>query len=142
MKINDVVKEAEYADILLALLSEPYQILSVTKLIFISFIVNHEINLASYRNRSKDFVDIFFENISLKLETDYKDIIKIVHVIDMFVKTNKIKVEGDKIELIKKIEHKSENDFLKMCAGKIPNPILEINKLDSLAVIEEVIRYV
>lgn len=29
-----------------------------------------------------------------------------------------------------------------MCSGKTPNPIIEINKLDATAVIEEVIRYV
>lgn len=32
--------------------------------------------------------------------------------------------------------------ILQFCAKKLPNPIIEINKLDAKALIEEVIRYV
>lgn len=142
MKLNEVVKEAEYLDILLTLLAKPYQISSVTKIIFLAFCINHEDNLASYRARTKDFVDVFFENVSLKLAANYKDIEKIIHVLDMLAKTKRINVVGDFIEIREEMKHNSENGFLKMCKGKIPNPILEINKLDAVAVIEEVIRYV
>lgn len=37
MKVNDVIKEAEYTDIILSLLAEPYQIVSMTKIIFFLF---------------------------------------------------------------------------------------------------------
>lgn len=142
VKINEIIKEAEYADIVLSLLSKPYQISSVTKIIFFAFCINHEDSLVSYRNRTKDFVDVFFENISLKLATDYKDIGKIVHVLDMLVKTQKINIIGDYIEIKEEIKHNFENSFIRMCANKTPNPVLELNKLDAKAVIEEVIRYV
>ena len=60
MNLNDLIKEAEYADIILSLLSEPYDINSVTKMIFFSFCIRYEENFASYRKRSRDFVDVFF----------------------------------------------------------------------------------
>lgn len=142
VKLNEVVTEAEYADIVLSLLAEPYQITSVTKIIFFAFCIYHESNFTSYSNREKDFVDVFFQNISLKLAIDYLDVEKILHVLDMLVKTNKISVDGDKIEIKEILKIDSENNFIQKCERKIPNPILEINKLDAIAVIEEVIRYV
>ena len=142
VKLNEVVTEAEYADIVLSLLAEPYQITSVTKIIFFAFCIYHESNFTSYSNREKDFVDVFFQNISLKLAIDYLDFEKILHVLDMLVKTNKISVDGDKIEIKEVLKIDSENNFIQKCERKIPNPILEINKLDAIAVIEEVIRYV
>lgn len=142
MKLNEVVREAEYIDIILSLLDKPYHISSVTKMVFLSFCICHESNFSFYKNRTKDFVDVFFQNISLKLSLDYKDIERIMSVLDMLVKTDTINIKEDKIEIRKEIDHNSENAFMKMCASKIPNPILEIDKLDSVAVIEEVIRYV
>lgn len=142
MKLNDIIKEAEYADIILALLGEPYKINSVTKIIFFAFCIRYEDGFASYRNRTKDFVDVFFENISLKLATNYKDIGKILCVLRMLVKTGKISITEDTIQVLEELKYSTENDFIKRCSGKIPNPILEINKLDAIAVIEEVIRYV
>ena len=142
MKLIDVLKEAEYTDIVLSLLSEPYQILSVTKIIFISFCVYHESDFSSYNNRQKDFVDVFFKNISFNLAINYEDIKKILHILCILEKTNKIKIIKDKILIIEDIKHDSENAFIKKCSNKIPNPIIEIDKLDAIAVIEEVIRYV
>ena len=142
MKLIDVLKEAEYTDIVLSLLSEPYKILSVTKIIFISFCVYHESNFSSYKNRQKDFVDVFFKNISFNLAIYYKDIEKIIHILCILEKTNKIKIIEDTILIIEDIKHDSENIFIKKCCNKLPNPIIEIDKLDALAMIEEVIRYV
>jgi hypothetical protein len=142
VKLNDVIKEAEYADIILSLLVEPYQLNSVTKMIFFAFCIKYEDNFASYRNRTKDFVDVFFENISLKLATNYKDIGKILCVLKMLVKVGKISIKEDNIQVLDELKYNSENEFIKMCSRKKPNPILEINKLDAIAVIEEVIRYV
>lgn len=142
MKLNDVIKEAEYGDIILSLLMEPYQINSVTKMIFFAFCIRYEDSFASYRGRTKDFVDVFFENISLKLATNYKDIAKILCVLKMLVKSGKISITEDNIQVLEELKHSTENDFIKMCSGKALNPILEINKLDATAVIEEVIRFV
>ena len=142
MRINNIIKEAVYADIILSLLVEPYRVNSVAKMIFFAFCIKYEDDFASYRNRTKDFVDVFFENISLRLETNYKDIEIILCVLTMLVRTGKISITGDRIEIIDEVAHSTENDFIKKCSGKTPNPILEINKLDAIAVIEEVIRYV
>ena len=142
MKLMDVLKEAEYADIVLSLLSEPYRIISVTKIIFISFCVYHETDFSAYKNRKMDFIDIFFKNISFNLAIYYKDIEKIMHVLYILEKTNKIKIIKDKILINEVIKHDSENPFIKRFSNRLPNPIIEIDKLDALAVIEEVIRYV
>lgn len=142
MKQSEVIKEAEYLDVILSLLSEPYQIVSVTKITFMAFCIYHEKNLMAYNRRKKDFVDIFFQNISLKLSVDYKDIERIMSVLDILVNTKKIIINEDRINIVGEINHSPENEFMKYCMGKVPNPIIEIDKLDATAVLEEVIRYV
>lgn len=142
MNKNELLLEAEYADIVLTLLHPPYNITSITKLIFISFCVKHETNMSAYKNRSKNFVDIFFKNISLKLSVHYEDISAILHLIEILRNTSKVTIEKDQITLIKELKHRTENLFLQSLSSKVPNPIAEINKLDSKALLEEVIRYV
>lgn len=142
MSREKLLKEAEYADIILTLLNSPYSITSITKLIFISFCVKHESNILAYRNRSKDFIDVFFKNISFKLSTHYDDIEIILHFIDILRNTSNVSINGDYIELNIEFLHSPENHFLQSCAKKIPNPIIEVNKLDTKALLEEVIRYV
>lgn len=142
MNKSKIVLDAEYADIIITLLQEPYTISSITKLVFIAFCIKHENNLSSYKNRSKDFVDCFFKNISLKLSAHYDEIENILWVINMLKNTSMVTVEADGIALINNLNHEPENHFLNFCAKKIPNPILEINKLSAKAMLEEVIRYV
>lgn len=142
MNKERLLQEAEYADIVLTLLSPPYAITSITKLIFIAFCIKYENNIPSYKKRSKDFIDVFFKNLSLKLSAHYNDIELILHLIDILKNTSKITISGDYIELNEELAHTSENHFLQFCSQKHPNPIIEINKLDAKALLEEVIRYV
>lgn len=142
MNKEKLLREAEYADIILTLLNSPYVITSITKLIFIAFCVRYESNISAYKNRSKDFIDVFFKNISLKLSAHYDDIELILHFVDILKNTSKVSISGDYIELISEFKHLPENHFLQFCAKKVPNPIVEINKLDAKALLEEVIRYV
>lgn len=137
-----LIQEAEYADIIITLLNSPYGISSVTKLVFLAFCIKHEQNTGAYGKRTKDFVDVFFSNISIKLSTHYDDIGTIIHFIDMLKKTSMITVDGDSITLNKEIPYFPENKFLQACVNRSPNPIIEINKLDAKAMLEEVIRYV
>ena len=142
MNKEKLLLEAEYADIILSLLCPPYSITSTTKLVFIAFCVKHESNISAYKSRSKDFVDVFFKNISLKLSAHYDEIECIFHFIDILKNTSKVTIDGDYIELTAETKHSPENNFLQFCAKKIPNPIIEVNKLDAKALLEEVIRYV
>ena len=137
-----LIQEAEYADIIITLLNSPYGISSVTKLVFLAFCIKHEQNTGAYGKRTKDFVDTFFNNISVKLSTHYDDIGIIIHFIDMLNKTSTINVDGDSVTLNKEIPYFPENKFLQACVNRSPNPIIEINKLDAKAMLEEVIRYV
>lgn len=142
MIASEIISEAEYADIIITLMKSPYEISSITKLVFIAFCVKHESNQSVYRNRTKDFVDVFFRNISFKLSTHYQEIEQIIHTIDMLSKSSKVLIDGDYIELKHDFSFQTENTFLKFCRTKIPNPIIEINKLDAKALVEEVLRYV
>ena len=137
-----IIQEAEYADIIITLLNFPYGISSVTKLVFFAFCIKHEQNTGAYGKRTKDFVDTFFNNISVNLSTHYADIETIIHFIDMLNQTAIINVDGDSITVNKEIAHFPENKFLRACVNRSPNPIIEINKLDAKAMLEEVIRYV
>ena len=140
--MNNIIFEAEYADIILTLLQPPYSITSLTKLVFISFCSKYETNTQFYINRSKDFVDIFMRNITLKLSSHYEDLETILHFIQMLEHTSVVTIEKNEIWMNQPVAHQVENKFLKFCANKVPNPILEIKKLDEKALIEEVIRYV
>jgi len=142
MNINEVIIEAEYVDILLTLINPPYEISSITKLVIMSFCIKHETNTSVYNNRVRDFIDEFFDNISLKLSANYNEFTHIVRVIDMLNSSSKVIVDGDYIEPNHRQIFKPENTFLKYCSTKSPNPIMEINKLDAKALLEEVIRYV
>lgn len=142
MNKNKLLNQAEYIDIILSLLKSPYNIKSISKLIFISFCVKHEDNIKAYTNRKKDFVDIFFEKISLKLTTHQEEIIDIITAIDILNKNSKVKITGDNIIVDSDINFITENLFLNRIKDKVPNPIIEINKLDTKALLEEVIRFV
>ncbi|MDL2272974.1 hypothetical protein LJC34_00220 [Oscillospiraceae bacterium OttesenSCG-928-G22] len=142
MTLNEVITEAEYADIVITLLKPPYEISSITKLVFISFCVKNETNQSQYKNRTKDFVDVFFSNISLKLTAHNQEILQIIRVIDKLNKTSKVSINDDEIRLIHEFDFQTESNFLKFCKAKKPNPINEINKLDPKALVEEVLRYV
>lgn len=142
MKTERLVKEAEYADIILSLLQPPYNISSLCKITFIAFCIQHEQSISAYSNRTKDFVDTFFKNISLKLVAHSEDIEAIFHVLSMLENNESITICNDTIQLKSCPQHTSENIFLKFCENKNPNPIVEIDKLDIKALLEEVIRYV
>ena len=142
MMLNEVISEAEYADIIITLLTPPYEISSITKLVFIAFCVKNETNQSKYKNRTKDFVDVFMSNISLKLTAHNQEIMQIISVIDKLNKTSKVSISDDEIALTHEFNFQTESDFLKFCKSKNPNPIIEVNKLDPKALIEEVLRYV
>lgn len=140
--MNEIISEAEYADIIITLMKPPYEISSLTKLIFIAFCVKNENNQLKYRNRTKDFVDVFMSNVSLKLSAHNHEIMQIIKIIDMLNQTSKVSIAEDNIVLTHEFDFQTENAFLKFCKTKTPNPINEINKLDPKAMVEEVLRYV
>lgn len=137
-----LLKEAEYMDIILSLLQEPYNIDSLIKIVFISFCIHNESNLSKYTNRKQDFVDTFIENISFKLEVNRNELISIFRVLDILRKQKIIDIADDKIIKQKTIEFNTQNALIQKCASGELNPISETNKLDSKALLEEVIRYV
>lgn len=139
---SNIIIEAEYADILMALLNNPYNINSIIKLVFIAFCVKHEKNLKVYSKRRKDFVDTFISNIDIKLISHSNELSIIFEVIDKLQANGFINIHKDQIYVLKLLPVKVQNKFLKFCESKRQNPILEVNKLDSKAFMEEVLRYV
>lgn len=142
MMNKSLMEEAEYMDIIVSLLQSPYNIESLTKMVFISFCVHAEKDISKYTNRKKDFVDTFIENVSLKLEVHKHELKSIFKVLNILCQQNIISIEGDKITLISVVETEAQNVLIQKCSMRALNPITEVNKLDAKALLEEVIRYV
>lgn len=141
-KMSDLLLQSEYVDIISELLKEPYRIDSVLKMVFISFCVRNE-SRSSYRNRKTDFVDALLENLNLKLLSHPDELQSIFEVLNKLKKCGWINTVNGKIEILKEPTGvKCENKFLTGCKGKDINPIVEVNKLDDRAFIEEVLRHV
>lgn len=140
--MNDLLLESEYADIITELLKEPYNVDSLTKIVFISFCVRNETK-SSYGKRKTDFVDALLRNINIKLFSHPEELECIFEVLNKLRKCGWIDIEDGKIRMLKELlKPKCENKFLISCEGKEPNPIVEVNKLDDRAFIEEVLRNV
>lgn len=140
--MNDLLLQSEYVDIIVELLKEPYRIDSVLKMVFIAFCVRNE-KRSSYRNRKTDFVDVLLDNLNIKLLSHPDELQSIFEVLHKLKNCGWINTANGKIRILKEpINIKCENKFLSGCKGKEINPIVEVNKLDDRAFIEEVLRHV
>lgn len=140
--MNDLLLQGEYAEIIIELLKEPYNVNSVVKIVFMAFCVRNE-KQTSYRNRKTDFVDVLLDNLNIKLLSHPDELRNIFEVLSKMKKCSWITTEDGKISILKEFDRtKSENKFLVGCRGKDNNPIVEVNKLDDKAFIEEVLRHV
>lgn len=140
--MNDLLLQGEYADIIIELLNEPYNVNSVVKMVFLSFCIRNETQ-TSYRNRKTDFVDVVLNNLNIKLLSHPDELRNIFEVLDKLKKCGWITTEGGRISVLKELGNsKSENRFLVGCREKDINPVVEVNKLDDRAFIEEVLRHV
>lgn len=142
LNMNDPLLQGEYADIIIELLREPYSVDSVLKIVFLAFCVRNE-SRSSYRNRRTDFVDVLLENLSIKFLSHPDELKCIFEVLNKLKRCGWISIKEGKIYLLKEFnKEKCDNIFLVGCQGKEPNPIIEVNKLDNTAFIEEVLRHV
>ena len=140
--MNDLLLQSEYADIIVELLREPYNVDSVIKIVFLAFCVQNE-KQVSYRNRRTDFVDVLLDNLSIKLLSHPDELRNIFEVLNKMKKCGWVTTEGGRITVLKEIDKSTiENKFLIGCRGKDTNPVVEVNRLDDRAFIEEVLRHV
>lgn len=140
--MNRLVLEGEYLEIIEELLGDKYKVNSLIKLVFMSFCIKNE-KSSSYRTRKMDFVDVFLDNINVKLLSHQEELETIFEVIYKLKTSGWIEVKDDEIIIKKEFEGFScDNKFLKGCNGKQINPICEVNKLDNRAFTEEVLRHV
>ena len=140
--MNDLLLQSEYADIIVELLKEPYSVDSVVKIMFLAFCVRNE-KQTFYRNRRTDFVDVLLDNLNIKLLSPPDELRNIFEVLNKMKKCGWITTQGGRIAILKEFDKsKSNNRFLTGCRGKDINPIIEVNKLDDMAFIEEVLRHV
>lgn len=134
--------QSEYADIIIEFLKEPYNVDSVVKIVFLAFCVRNE-SRPSYRNRKTDFVDVLLDNLNIKLLSHPNELMCIFEVLNKLKKCGWISTVDGKIHILKEFNDSTcECKFLMACRGKDINPIIEINKLDDKAFIEEVLRHV
>lgn len=140
--MNSFILEAEYLEIILELLSERYKVNSLVKLVFMSFCVKNG-KKALFSGRKRDFVDVFFSSINVKLLSHSNEMKSIFEVINKMKASGWIQVDGDEVKVLKNIDDfNCDNKFLVGCGEKKNNPIKEVNKLDSRAFLEEVLRHV
>ncbi len=140
--MNNIPLEAEYLEIIIELLSEKYNVNSLIKLVFMAFCIKHG-KKTSYNGRKKDFVDVFSSSINVKLLSHPDEMESILEVIHKMKASGWIKLEGDIVTVVRNLnKFKCENSFLVCCGEKNINPIQEVNKLDSRAFMEEVLRHV
>lgn len=140
--MNELLLEAEYAEIIIELLNQPFRIGSVVKLVFMSFCVRNE-KRTSYGLRKTDFVDVFLENINIKLLSHPEELKSIFEVINKLKRNGWIEISNGTVRLSKEQSIcQCGNRFLYGCKEREINPIIEINKLDDQAFIEEVLRHV
>ena len=142
MKMHSLLLQGEYSEIIVELLNKPYCIDSVIKIVFMSFCVKNGIE-SSYRNRKMDFVNIFLDNLSIKFLSHPNEVSSIFAVLDKMKTCHWIKIKSGKITILRDLSgFECEHSFLKKCKSKNINPILEVNKLDDRAFLEEVLRHV
>lgn len=140
--MNRVLLEAEYLEIVIELLGKRYNVNSLIKLVFMAFCVKNG-NKSSYGKRKRDFVDVFFASVNVKLLSHSDEIESIFEVIHKMRSSGWIKVDNDRVTLLRNLDDfNCRNSFLVMCRDKEINPIQEVNKLDSRAFMEEVLRHV
>lgn len=140
--MNRYILEGEYLEIIAQLLGEKYRVNSLIKLVFMSFCIRNE-KKGSYGTRKKDFVDVFLENINVKLISHPEEVEVILEVVYKLKTSGWITIEDDLITVVQSLEDmKCENKFLNGCKVKQIDPISEVNKLDSRAFAEEVLRHV
>ena len=140
--MNEIFLESEYAEIIIALINEPYNINSIIKIIFMAFCIRNETK-SSYRNKKTDFVDELLNNINIKLFSHPDEFKCIFEVLNKLKKCGWIKVNDGNIVIVKNFrDFKCENKFLNNYIEKDINPLTEVNKLDDKAFLEEVLRHV
>lgn len=140
--MNRYILEGEYLEIIAELLGEKYKVNSLIKLVFMSFCIRNE-KKGSYGTRKKDFVDAFLDNINVKLISHPEEVEAILEVVLKLKTSGWITIDDDLITVVQSFENmKCENKFLNGCKDKQINPIREVNKLDSRAFAEEVLRHV
>lgn len=140
--MNEIFLESEYAEIIIALINEPYNFNSIIKIIFTAFCVRNE-KKSSYRNKKTNFVDELLNNINIKLFAHPDEFKCIFEILYKLKKCGWIRINNGKIEIVKSFnDFKCDNKFLKSCIDKEINPLIEVNKLDDKAFIEEVLRHV
>ena len=141
-RMNNYILEGEYLEIVMELLGEHYNVRSLIKLVFMSFCIKNG-KRSSYGGRKKDFVEVFFSSLNVKLLSHSDELAAILEVIHKMKSSGWIEIDDDNISVLKELKNfKCENKFLVGCRDKDINPIREVNKLDSRAFVEEVLRHV
>lgn len=139
---NRLILEGEYLEIIVELLSCRYKVDSLIKLVFMAYCIKNA-KARSYARRNKDFIDVFFSSLNLKLLSHPNELNAILEVIYKLKTSGWIRVIDDKIFVLKNLDDfECENAFLLNCRAKDINPIIEVNKLDGKSFAEEVLRHV
>lgn len=136
----EIEKTMKYFDVIYSLIRPPFQVASLTKLVFLSLSINNLSDIRSFANRRQNVTKELMSNLSNVLNHTDSELNIILDIIDKLNISKVINIKDDQIKLIKNIEKPCFSPFLNMDNAK--RIINEICKLSNLSFMEEVIKYV
>lgn len=138
---KEIEKEAEYFDIIVGLLSEPFEYDSFVKTVFTAFIIKNCEPKVDKNVTNLNLISKFMNNLRTQFFINYNDFNSIFKILRLLEDTSCIKIKDNTIfkKNISK-EYIVQSNVFKISA--VRKTILEIKKMSDKSFMEEVIRYV
>lgn len=138
---KEIEKEAEYFDIIVGLLSEPFEYDSFVKTVFTAFIIKNCEPKVDKNVINLNLISKFMNNLRTQFFINYNDFNSIFKILRLLEDTSCIKIKDNTIfkKNISK-EYIVQSNVFKISA--VRKTILEIKKMSDKSFMEEVIRYV
>ena len=138
MKMNkkEIYEMAETMEIITRLISEN-KILSLTKIIFLTFSIKNMKIFFSPTNKKFGLINEVYQSISYGFQSNFKDFTFIFKSLDILKDGNYIEIQENKVNILRKFHCSRENTIMNSQSFK--KIIGEIMKLSDLSFIKGVI---
>lgn len=137
---NMIEKEIGYFDVIYSLLKYPYNVNSLIKLVFLSLAINNTFDISTLCNRKQNLAKELLSNL-LNISNNFEcEMTSVLNIIDKLRKSDTIKINGDKIELVKNIEFQSFSSFIN--SKNSLEIIKSVTNLSTESFMGEVLKYV
>lgn len=141
MKMNtkEIYEMAETMEIVTRLISEN-KILSLTKIIFLTFSIKNMKIFFSPTNKKYGLINEVYQSISYGFQSNFNDFSYIFKSLDILKRGNFIEIQENKVNILKELRFSSENSI--MNSQVFTKIIREVMKLSDLSFIKGVIENV